>query len=94
MLTSFFDGLSGSVIGVISVTALQILRSSIEGMSEDFDLQPVSHAVAKAAESGLAAVLFTVALAILYKYNSKWVTIVIIICAAVAGQFLFLDSTI
>jgi hypothetical protein len=92
MLTSFFDGLSGSVIGVISVTALQILKSSIEGMSDNFDIQPVPNAIAKAAESGLAAVLFTVALAILYKYTSKWVTIVLIICAAVAGQFLFLDT--
>lgn len=92
MLTSFFEGLSGAVIGVIAVTAIQILKSSIEGPTENFDVQPVQKALQKAAESGIAAVLFSVALAILYKYQSKWITIVLIVCAAVSGQFLFLDT--
>jgi hypothetical protein len=52
----------------------------------------VELAIAKAAESGIAAVLFTVALAILYKFTNKWATIVLVVSGAVAGQFLFLDE--
>lgn len=49
-------------------------------------------AIAKAAQSGIAAVLFTVALAVLYRFTNKWVTIVLVAARAVAGQFLFLDK--
>jgi hypothetical protein len=52
----------------------------------------VELAIAKAAQSGIAAVLFTIALAILYKFSNKWATIVLIVSGAVAGQFLFLDE--
>jgi hypothetical protein len=52
----------------------------------------VELAIARAAQSGIAAVLFTVALAVLYKFTNKWVTIVLVVSGAVAGQFLFLDE--
>jgi hypothetical protein len=55
-------------------------------------VKPVELAITKGAQSGLAAVLFTLALAILYKFTNKWATIVLIVCGAVAGQFLFLDE--
>lgn len=55
-------------------------------------MKPVELAIAKAAQSGIAAVLFTVALAVLYRFTSKWVTVVLIAAGAVAGQFLFLDE--
>ncbi|PVI08324.1 chromate transporter [Periconia macrospinosa] len=91
-LSSFFDGLCGAVIGVIAVITFQILKSSIQGTERDFFVKPVEVAIAKAAQSGIAAVLFTVALAVLYKFTNKWVTIVLIAAGAVAGQFLFLDE--
>jgi hypothetical protein len=55
-------------------------------------MKPVEVAIAKAAQSGIAAVLFTVALAVLYRFTNKWVTIVLVAAGAVAGQFLFLDE--
>jgi chromate transport protein ChrA len=91
-LASFFDGLCGAVVGVIAVISLQILKSSIQGTEQDFQTKPVELAIAKAAQSGAAAVLFTVALAILYKFTNKWVTILVVVSGAVAGQFIFLDE--
>ncbi|XTI82468.1 chromate transporter-domain-containing protein [Cenococcum geophilum] len=75
-LSSFFNRLYGAVIGVIA----------------DFQIKLVEVAIAKAAQSGIAAVLFTVALAVLYRFTNKWVTIVLVAARAVAGQFLFLDK--
>jgi hypothetical protein len=49
-------------------------------------------AISKAADSEIAAVLFTVALAVLYKFTNKWATIALVVSGAVAGQFLFLDG--
>ncbi|KAF3009810.1 hypothetical protein E8E13_010151 [Curvularia kusanoi] len=91
-LSSFFDGLCGAVIGVIAVISFQILKSSVRGPEENFQLQPVEVAIAKAAQSGIAAVLFTIALAVLYKFTNKWAIIVLVASGAVAGQFLFLDE--
>ncbi|OCK90506.1 uncharacterized protein K441DRAFT_707767 [Cenococcum geophilum 1.58] len=91
-LLSFFDGLCGAVIGVIGVISFQILKSSIQGTERDFLTKPVELAIARAAQSGIAAVLFTVALAVLYKFTNKWATIVLVASGAVAGQFLFLDE--
>ena len=91
-LASFFDGLCGAVVGVIAIIAFQILRSSVQGTERDFETKPVELAVAKAAQSGIAAVLFTVALAILYKFTNRWAIIVLVVSGAVAGQFLFLDE--
>jgi hypothetical protein len=91
-LSSFFDGLCGAVIGVIAVITFQILKSSIQGTERDFQVKPVELAIARAAQSGIAAVLFTVSLAVLYKFTNKWATIVLIAAGAVAGQFLFLDE--
>ncbi|KAF1957152.1 chromate transporter [Byssothecium circinans] len=91
-LSSFFDGLCGAVVGVIAVITFQILKSSIQGTEQDFRMRPAELAVAKAAQSGIAAVLFTLALAVLYKFTNKWAVIVLVAAGAVAGQFLFLDE--
>ena len=88
-LASFFDGLCGSVVGVIAVISFQILKPSIQGTDRDFQIQPVERAISKAAQSGQAAVLYMLALIALYKFPNKWVTIILVISGAVAGQFLF-----
>jgi hypothetical protein len=68
------------VIGVIAIIAVQILEASVHGKPKT----PV-----EAANSGLAAVLYILALAILYKFTNKWTPLVLLACGAVAGQFLF-----
>jgi hypothetical protein len=77
---------------VIAVISFQILKSSIQGPEQGFLTKPVELAIEVAAQSGIAAVIFAVALAVLYKFTNKWATIVLIISGAVAGQFLFLDK--
>jgi len=90
-LASFFDGLCGSVVGVIAITSIQILKSSVQGNERDFQIKPVEVAISKAAQSGPAAVLYLIALAVLYRFPNKWITIILVISGAVAGQFLFVD---
>lgn len=89
-LSSFFDGLCGAVIGVIAVISFQIMKSSIQGTERDFLAKPVEVAISKAAQSGIAAVLFCVSLVIMYKFTNKWTVIVLVVSGAVAGQFLFI----
>jgi len=77
---------------VIAVITFQILRSSIHGTEQDLLKKPVKVAISNAANAGTAAVLFTVALAVLYKFTNKWAIIVLVVSGAVAGQFLFLNE--
>lgn len=84
-LASFFDGLCGSVIGVIAVIAMQVLKASVEGsLSRARDITAV-------AQVGPAAVLYILALVVLYKFTNKYTTLLLVIVGAVAGQFLFVD---
>ena len=80
------------MIGVIAVISFQILKPSIQGTERDFLTKPLELAIAKAAQSGIAAAIFTVALAVLYKFTNKWTTVVLVISGAVAGQFLFIEQ--
>ncbi|KAH6668735.1 chromate transporter [Halenospora varia] len=80
LLSTFFDGLCGSVVGVIAIIAVQILGSSVHGEPKTFD---------QAANSGPAAVLYMVALAVLYKFTNKYTPLVLLAGGAIAGQFLF-----
>jgi hypothetical protein len=43
------------------------------------------------AQVGLAAVLYMLALAALYKFTSKYTALLLVIIGAVAGQLLFVD---
>ncbi|KAK3681379.1 chromate transporter [Podospora appendiculata] len=90
-LASFFDGLCGSVIGVIAVIAMQILKASVEGSLDRFKEKSVGEAIAATAQVGPAAVLYILALVVLYKFTNKYTTLLLVIVGAVAGQFLFVD---
>ncbi|RYP47385.1 hypothetical protein DL768_006553 [Monosporascus sp. mg162] len=91
-LASFFDGLCGSVIGVIAVIAAQILKASIEGSSLDrVKDRPIGEVVDTTAQVGSAAVLYMLGLAVLYKFTNKYTALLLVMIGAVAGQFLFVD---
>jgi hypothetical protein len=62
------------------VIAVQILYASVHSRPKTID---------EAANSGLAAVLYMVALAVLYKFTNKWTPMLLLAAAAIAGQFLF-----
>jgi sugar phosphate permease len=74
------------VIGVIAIIAAQILRSSVAGLASATVADRIS-------ESGPAAVLYLLALAVLYRFTNKYTTLLMVICAAVAGQFIFLPQS-
>ncbi|KAK7416145.1 hypothetical protein QQZ08_012103 [Neonectria magnoliae] len=57
ILASFFDGLCGSVIGVIAVIAAQILKASVEVPIDRIKDKPVTEAITLTAQVGPAAVL-------------------------------------
>lgn len=91
ILASFFDGLCGSVIGVIAVIAAQILKASVEGPIDRIKDKPVTEAITLTAQVGPAAVLYILALAVLYKFTNKYAALLLVIFGAVAGQFVFVD---
>ncbi len=90
-LASFFDGLCGSVVGVIAIIAAQILRASIEGSLDKVKGKPLGEVISTTVQVGPAAVLYMLALAVLYKFTNKYTSLLLVIMGAVAGQFLFVD---
>lgn len=90
-LASFFDGLCGSVIGVIAIIAAQILKASIEGSMNKVKDKPLAEAINTIEQVGPAAVLYILALAVLYKFTNKYTALLLVIMGATAGQFLFVD---
>jgi chromate transport protein ChrA len=82
-LASFFDGLCGSVIGVIAIIACDILKASVEGTGD------VTGDVEKVIQVGSAAVIYITALAVLCKFNNKWTALLLVGFGAVAGRFIF-----
>ncbi|UNI19315.1 hypothetical protein JDV02_005506 [Purpureocillium takamizusanense] len=93
-LASFFDGLCGSVIGVIAIIAAQILKASIEGPLNKLKGKPVDEMISTTAQVGPAAVLYLLALAALYKFTSKYTAPLLVILGAIAGQFLFVETIV
>lgn len=91
LLASFFDGLCGSVIGVIAMIAAQILKASVEGTLDKVKEKTLGEAVSATAQVGPAAVLYLLALTVLYKFTNKYTALLLVIAGAVAGQFLFVD---
>ena len=92
ILASFFDGLCGAVIGVIAVIAFQIAKPAVQGTERERATPSLDRRIAYAAQSGIAAVLYLVALAVLYRFTNKWVPPALVIVGAIAGQFLFVDQ--
>ena len=90
-LASFFDGLCASVIGVIATIAAQILKASVEGTLDKVKDKTAAEAVAATGQVGPAAVLYVLALAVLYKFTNKYAPLFLVIAGAVAGQFIFVD---
>jgi chromate transport protein ChrA len=87
LLSDFFDGLCGAVVGVVSIIACQILKASVVAPSSRGG-DSVATAIERASQSGLAAVLYILALAILYRFPGKYAAPLLFASAAVAGQFL------
>lgn len=68
------------MIGVIGIIAAQLLQSSVHGAPQTLD---------QAANSGVAAVLYLVALGVLYNFTNRFTPLLLLASGAIAGQFLF-----
>ncbi|KAJ3208848.1 hypothetical protein HDU82_001819 [Entophlyctis luteolus] len=88
-ISSFLDGVSGSVVGIIAVTALNLFKSSITSATTTLSGEPPD---ATSASVGAASslMLYFVALAVLYTFKDRATSVVLIVGGAIAGQFLFL----
>jgi hypothetical protein len=51
--------------------------------------KPTGEVIDITAQVGTAAVLYILALAVLYKFTNKYTSLLLVIVGAVAGQFLF-----
>ncbi|KIW13672.1 hypothetical protein PV08_08863 [Exophiala spinifera] len=91
ILSSFFDGLCGSVLGVIAVIAAQILKSSIAGNTRPEDRENTAKLIQQALQGGPAAAICLLALAAIYKFAHKYTPLVLVVIGAIAGQFIFVD---
>ncbi|RIB02139.1 chromate transporter-domain-containing protein [Gigaspora rosea] len=90
-LAAFFDGISGTVVGIIAVTALDLLKSSITSNTGLNNVSQQDLPILLAKNSSLAAVLYVLTLAALYKFNKPYLSLWLIIFGAIAGQFLFVN---
>lgn len=82
------------MIGVIAIVAMQILQGSIVDTRTLAISNPLrtKGAILSASRSAISAILYCVALLVLYTFTSnKYTGILLILAAAIAGQFLFID---
>lgn len=91
LLSDFFDGLCGAVIGVIGVIAAQILKSSVEGSPRKEEAGSINITTDRISQSAPAALLYVLALAALYKFANKYTPLLLLATGAIAGQFLFVN---
>lgn len=89
-LAAFFDGVTGSVVGIIATTALDLLKFSITNTSILKDLPSDKQSLVASQHSSLAAILYILSLAILYSYRKSMISFLLVIFGAIAGQFLFI----
>jgi hypothetical protein len=88
-LAAFFDGICGAVVGVIAVVAFDILKESVS--SSGFTApSTVLESVIISGQNAIAAVIYVIALAILYKFTHRYTAMYLVLGGALAGQFLFI----
>ncbi|KAJ3036939.1 hypothetical protein HDV00_002185 [Rhizophlyctis rosea] len=86
---AFFEGVTGSVVGIIAVTAFDLVRASLATNLSD---PRFPNPIVQVNHNAISAVVFIVTLLLLYHFKKKNTVICIVFGAAIAGQFLYLDG--
>ncbi|CAG8623243.1 5553_t:CDS:2 [Funneliformis mosseae] len=86
---AFFDGITGSVVGLIAVTALDLLKSSITTSTVLINISDDEKPIISAQHNSIAAVVYMISLAALYSFKTPYLPLLLVIFGAIAGQFLF-----
>ena len=87
-LSAFFDGICGSIVGIIAIIAIQILGETV-GSKGRIKPTTVDDVLVVASHDVVAAVLYLLALSVLYMSTHKYTSILLVLCGALASQFLF-----
>lgn len=87
-MAALFDGICGSVVGVIAIVAIDILRAAVGDVGRAKPTT-IAEGVTITSQDALAAVIYLLTLVILYKFTHKYAVICLVLCGALAGQFLF-----
>lgn len=74
---------------MLTRTRYACLKSGVEGSPRKGEANDVRIAIDRLSGGAPAAVLYLLALGILYKFTNKWTAILLLVGAAVTGQFLF-----
>jgi hypothetical protein len=88
-LAAFFDGISGAVVGVIAVVAIDILKDGVASQRHTMP-STVQESVVLSGQYALAAVIYVIALVVLYKFTHRFTAMFLVLGGALAGQFLFI----
>ncbi|KAG0367980.1 hypothetical protein BGX24_003018 [Mortierella sp. AD032] len=91
-LASFFDGITGSVVGIIAITAMDITKASIVQIPKPNVVLDSVGLITLAARNTLSAVIFVLSFSLLNSVRHQYISILLIVVAAIAGQFLFIDN--
>ncbi|KAF9345894.1 hypothetical protein BGX26_002631 [Mortierella sp. AD094] len=85
----FFDGITGSVIGIIAITALDILKASVIHLPKPDVVLDSTELITLAARNTISAVIFVLSFSALNSVKHQYLSILLVAVAAIAGQFLF-----
>ena len=66
------------------------MKSGVQGALRRVDNLTLEKVLEKGSESGPAAVLYLVALGVLYKSTNKLTPLLLVLIGAIAGQFIFI----
>ncbi len=88
--SAFFDGITGSVVGLIAITALDLLRASITTETILNNVPESEKAMVAASHDSIAGVVYVIALIALYSFKTPYLAFLLVIFGAIAGQFLFI----
>src|SRR4051794_4048919 len=76
---AFFDGITGSVVGLIAVTALDLLKSSITTSTVLINISDNEKPLISAQHNSIAAVVYMISLAALYSFKSPYLPLLLVI---------------
>ncbi|KAI9002174.1 chromate transporter [Hyaloraphidium curvatum] len=93
-IQSALEGVTASVTGLIAVVAMELLRYSVTVQLSDPRLPTAEDKLGAVNSNGVSAVLYVLTLISLYFFKAAGgkVSIILVVAAAIAGQFLYLPA--
>ncbi|KAF9575204.1 hypothetical protein EC968_004140 [Mortierella alpina] len=91
-MASFFDGITGSVVGIIAITAMDILKASVIHLPLPGQVLDSVGLITLAARNTISAVIFILTFSVLNSVKHQYLSILLVAVAAISGQFLFIDN--